>query len=526
MRLSTAKITFFLLLMCATPTVLCAGGQGEDRIREANELIDAKEDERALVLLTEIYRTDPERKAEAQHLINVIMLRKQRVNELKEDIIRKIEAGYDEEVLASMEELKRLDPDVTGWIEETRKLWEVIKRNREFNDLMDRAYALLEAGRYREAIDVYRKGFDFQRDEFFNNTAYGNILKGNVQSLFRRFDALIAEYLTAVLDLQENLDALRVLIEERRYREVLSKARDIESGLDALLAVRGRLVGVGNSFTVQNNNVRRSGPEQKGDNFLYYSSQVVLGRKEKLTREGVFFVVEAHWSRLTDGLAAELEAVGERFFKQGRDQYAAGGFEAADASFGNAREYHALAAQSLARYYRTVSRNAPGVTDLREKMLLREKLPRYLFNIERGLESRAYRELVRLKTAAAGMSETESADPAIFARVRNEIQASVALIQARSRFWDERAVVLANLKRSGGAPEEIDQAVPEIRREFSLLLASYRNLDVEIAVAAAEKEYRALAVWYEEAQARFAEAKDLRTGGTDGNENRESKKYP
>ncbi|MCD6396658.1 MAG: hypothetical protein J7L71_03900, partial [Spirochaetaceae bacterium] len=79
--------TLLILLFFLFTLNLYAGGQAEDKMPQAMELVDQRHYNEAILVLTEIMKTNPDQFAEAQKLIQQISIARDKYNSLYNKLI-------------------------------------------------------------------------------------------------------------------------------------------------------------------------------------------------------------------------------------------------------------------------------------------------------------------------------------------------------------------------------------------------------------------------------------------------------
>ena len=198
-------IMLFLLFFFSAIEVH-AGGQKEDRLPEAQKLIDEGKYNDAILILTDIMRTNPDQFDKAQNLVKEIKDAREKYNDLYAQLIDvlnppKGEAIDEDLAYKLIREMESLDKTpnkaAVAAFAQARDTIVFAVTNRIFEEIMDKCTVLLKEGKYVEAIDNYLSGFILHR-EFFEKKNYGiSVLNridsdtGEIKSLAKRFESLL-----------------------------------------------------------------------------------------------------------------------------------------------------------------------------------------------------------------------------------------------------------------------------------------------------------------------------------------------
>ena len=185
---STAKKTHFFLILAVLFCIgvpVYAGGAREDSLEAARRLIEEKQYNDAVVILSEIMQTDPRRFDEAQELVEKIYQARSQYNEKYSeliDIYKQDELDLDQayEIFAELEEMDKSPNKSTVEAFERAKATAVFVYNKkQFENIMANALALLKAGEYWQGAAAYLEGFDLYREQF-EQQEYGNMVNSAV----------------------------------------------------------------------------------------------------------------------------------------------------------------------------------------------------------------------------------------------------------------------------------------------------------------------------------------------------------
>jgi len=201
-----ASMVIAISLLVLMAGYINAGGQRENNtltlLDKANKLIEDKDYNAAIMLLTEIARDDPSAFEETTNLIEKIREIKAEYNLKYEELIEVLFEQNDlENGLRIIKELQALDPRpnqaTLEAIAQAKKGAELVYNLNRFNGIMDRALSLIKESNFIEAVAVYISGYDLHKEDF-DQAGYGNIIEASVnQSLARLSEAVVTFRTTA-----------------------------------------------------------------------------------------------------------------------------------------------------------------------------------------------------------------------------------------------------------------------------------------------------------------------------------------
>ncbi len=168
---------------------LYAGGHQEDRIPDAMALVEERRYNEAILLLTEVMKTNPDQFAEAQKLMQKISIARDRYNTLYEKLITILdpppgEVIDEDEAYGIIREMEKLDSNpnkaAVAAFGQAKKSIVFAVENRTYSIIMDTAADQIIKNEYLEAIETYLGGFNLHNDGFVEND-YGNIVEDQIE---------------------------------------------------------------------------------------------------------------------------------------------------------------------------------------------------------------------------------------------------------------------------------------------------------------------------------------------------------
>ncbi len=324
-------IIVFLLFFFSALEVY-AGGQKEDRLPEAQKLIEEGKYNDAILILTDIMRTNPDQFTEAQNLIKEIKSAREKYNALYAQLIdvlnppkgEAIDEDLAYKLIRDMESLdKTPNKAAVAAFAQARDTIVFAVTNRTFEDIMDKCTALLKEGKYVEAIDKYLSGFILHR-EFFEKKGYGNIIlnqidsdTAEIKSLAKRFESLLPLIDSASASVTKaaasgSIDSLKTAVAD--YRSLLISALNLKRNIfDKALHI---------------DSIRASIQKEDESDIPYLSTLRVLskGRVKSDSPEGIAGSIEQYWIKVISGNIGELQANLEKMYTGALESYDSGDY--------------------------------------------------------------------------------------------------------------------------------------------------------------------------------------------------------
>jgi tetratricopeptide (TPR) repeat protein len=146
------RLIIILVLICVTFNVFAAG-QKEDKLAQAKQLYSEKYYDKALILLADIVREDPDRRDAAIEISNKTMKIREEYNTLYEKLIDTLYNKLDvDTALAIIEDMKSLDPYPNEKTKVTVEIAEdaasVVANKNFFESIMEQALAQVRENNY------------------------------------------------------------------------------------------------------------------------------------------------------------------------------------------------------------------------------------------------------------------------------------------------------------------------------------------------------------------------------------------
>ena len=174
MRISERLLTVLAICLLVSAVPAFAKGQGEKDLKEAQALVEAKQYAQAMTLIVQMMKDYPDLREQTDTLVARIMEVRRQFNEKYSELVAILKLPSSEENtakgLAIVNELMALDPYPDPAVKRALDiaLQSIInaKVSEQFNAVMNAAATQLAAGKFAEAVTMYRDGFAVGRELF------------------------------------------------------------------------------------------------------------------------------------------------------------------------------------------------------------------------------------------------------------------------------------------------------------------------------------------------------------------------
>jgi tetratricopeptide (TPR) repeat protein len=334
-------IVFFL---CVIPSTVFSGGKRDPILAKADSLINKKQYNEAIQILSEFIVSDNERFDSAQQRIRFILKNQGSYNTLVNQLLDVVEETPEdaEKIVALVEAIRQVDSsrseEMRQFIERIQELPLFIVNRKRLERIMEEGKALLNAGQYVAALEKYQSGFVIYQDDLWK-AGFGKDVEDAVRvNLNIANDAIksIAQSLTPINNIKASL--ARAGGNASAAREAFTNAlATLNPQLDKLIASKINFTGAGNFFSNESRNTNNS--RQSGRYFFTMAAVFVRGRANQDTREGMLGVVDAIWKNIVFQLDDMYGDNSERLYTLALNSTEKGNYSEAEKNIAIAKNY-------------------------------------------------------------------------------------------------------------------------------------------------------------------------------------------
>ena len=168
-----------IILFSAVFSLHGKGAREANALDKADEYINQKEYDEAIIVLSEYLKDNPDRFGEAQKRLQKIVKLREEYNRIANELLDTIETDSDnnEKILALSNLLLTIEsptnPTVRRFLDQVRYLAEFNVNRKRLDQILLAGRTLLEANNYQGALANYASGLDIYQRDFFN-AGYGH----------------------------------------------------------------------------------------------------------------------------------------------------------------------------------------------------------------------------------------------------------------------------------------------------------------------------------------------------------------
>ncbi len=396
-----------LLLFLISAGAIFASGQKEDPLSTAQQLINEKKYNDAILVLTDLMKNKPQEFDKAQALLEKVDKARQTYNQKVAELITVFNKGDLEKAYQIIKELEALDKAPNARTLESqayaRQTATFVYDTKQFQALMDKALPLLTAANYSEAVTTYLSGFSIGND-LFDQANYGNIIVDKVNGLRQDMKSAAENYVSAVGTLES---------QTKRIAQDIGQPAQIGSDLSGLVATLKQI----QTFDAQVKNdmqqlkaerdaiVKQRSNEQDVP-LISYLDRIVYGRSDAKQPEGILAAMNESWKASLSTVYAEISKHASDEMASAKKSYEAKQWDQATAQFAGAKSYALLAARAATAWGLQVDVGSSLSISSDSWSIIDQKLPNVLNNQLIAEAADGYTSLVAQSKAVTQIAET------------------------------------------------------------------------------------------------------------------------
>ena len=317
-------LLIILTVLIMLPVSVQASGSREDMLPEALRLIDERKYNDAILILTEMLKTEPQRIDEIQALLARIRTEKDNYNDRYEELIDTYGGDNVEAAYPIIKELEELDPQPNEATRESlvlaRETAGFVFNNNRWNDIMERAAASIASGEYDAAVEIYMEGFDLSRDIFLD-ADYGNIAVNEIAGRAELMDSLCRDFLALYSDFNSGAEAVAEAFSARDAGLFQERILAMREYFNQNSEIRKELKDAADYFLLQEEALRTNRGDDKQIHYLIYLDRLLNGRTNSESREGITGAIDILWDSLYRPLENNSVAYTRELYETALKQY-------------------------------------------------------------------------------------------------------------------------------------------------------------------------------------------------------------
>lgn len=471
---------------------LSAGGRKENPFDAVNRLMEEKQYNEALTKLTEIGRLHPEMMEEVEKKIGEVRKILNNYNIKYAELIDVLFVQHNVgKALKIIKELETLNPhpneSTLESLARAKRGAEVVYNLNRFEEIMDKGLKELHENLYYDALKTYIQGFTLHKEEF-ESSAYGDIVKNNVNSALTKLMSAVDSLIKAGPKIEKQFGSVALLVSGPESSKFYSEAAKLIAELKNIASLRNTIYRSSVVFNTENNHIKENSTQHQNDYFLYYSYAVTRGRKSTSEREGILAAVEIYWENMILSLDEKIRESADLFFAKGEGQFNSAEYTASYYEFNRAYDFYSIYAQLIALWETRVSLFKNLAMDSKSSDIVKEKLPLYLSAVEKLNEIDTYRELGKLMSKLPTTASVDSSSKDVITASRKKIREIERGISGYKVKWSDYRKYYENvgslqvqmnthIKEASAMVQMLDKMFLQVRKEDVRFVNAYNFIE-------------------------------------------------
>ena len=308
-------ISVFLFLL---PALAVFGGGGrETELTRADELINNKLYDDAIILLSDFTRRNPDYFDETQKRLHRIYQIREEFNRAADELIITLldDPDNNEKIYTLTRYLYTLEhensPIMINFVARAQEIALFNINRNKLRGIMERGGNLLERGESYSALQAYAEGMTIMRDDFYA----GNFTESNKSEVRReaqRIDSILTSFRQTSAQLSSSSAEYIRAIERGDMSVIRETSGQLSSAADRFHALKQELYTSNNIFSRILNEIRSANPDIGDRNHLAFVSVIINGRSGESIQEGMLGAFDIFWNISIDPVYRAIASYMER----------------------------------------------------------------------------------------------------------------------------------------------------------------------------------------------------------------------
>ncbi|AEF83248.1 hypothetical protein [Leadbettera azotonutricia] len=309
-----------VLFLLAAAGSLYAGGAKDTVLSQADSLIENKEYDSAIQILTDYVKTNPEKFNDAQKRLQKIVKLREKYNTIADELLDTLVNTPEDDVriLDLTDQLIAIEPatnpSTQRFLDQVRELAAFNNNRNRLERILVQARSQLEQGNYQDALETYSTGLDIYQAEYFNS-GFGPeaeaVASNGLEALAKGisdFGSLLGSFVQGAQAVQNLGTGAVSLADARRAYSTLALR------MEEISQIMGSIAGVGNSYESQLAILQRENNALGDRSFLSFANRLIRGPAGQ--DEGMLGVLDRFWKQNIDPADATVFALAENAYNR------------------------------------------------------------------------------------------------------------------------------------------------------------------------------------------------------------------
>ncbi|MCL2804409.1 MAG: hypothetical protein FWD26_00525 [Treponema sp.] len=358
---------FALFLLFSSLTPVFGSGSRDAALSRADALINDKEYDEAILILSDFARQNPDKFDRAQSRLRRIYQIREDFNRTADELIRTLlnDPDNDDKILTLSLKLYSLEKDdsplLTNFVSRTREIAQFNVSRNMLRNILERGRELLDRGDSVAAIQNYAGGMGIMREEFFSGD-FGNETEATVIRETERVNTILEAFAQANAQAAALSAELTRAISAGDFPRITQSIDRLMPAIDVLAGLKHQLYSAVNTFERILEGLQANDPELGDRNHLAFLSIIIRGRTEETIQEGMLGAFDSAWRNSAGSGLNALHSYIEAANTSSLASFNAREYTPVISSLGRMESFYNLSGQFFAKHRQYFDASAPTVT--------------------------------------------------------------------------------------------------------------------------------------------------------------------
>jgi len=377
----TQILAFFWLLTAFSPVF--GGGNRDIDINKADELINEKKYDEAIIILSSFARRNPDKFDLAQDRLRKIYKIRDEFSRTAEELLDTVTNDPDnsEKILALSKRMEELEdstnPVLLSFIGRIRGLAQFSHDRKRLADILEQGRVYLDRGDCNAALQTYASGMDFYRREFFEE-GYGEIIENQVRRETQRINLVLEEFQARSSTLGSITTEMARAINAGNFASAREISGRLSPVMDRFIELEQILYSSVISIERILDELKNTDHDMGDRNHLAFLSHIIRGRQGESIQEGMLGAFETYWNNSTGTVVNSITQNMQRIYTSGLDVFRTGDYPAATRTLERMDEYSRFSPLFFEKHLKLKEGEESKLAQLFDQQIVQNDIPLFI----------------------------------------------------------------------------------------------------------------------------------------------------
>lgn len=446
-KLSFKKVKVLLIIFITIPLSLFSqdltNKELNEKMKEAQILFDDQEYDRAILILTNLVESSPDRLDQAVELMNKITHIRNLYNEKYRELLTALYVDEDPErsleLIEEMESLERNPNEASKEaIKNARISMELIYNKVRLREIMDEAKMHLDVNEFNEALVLYQRGFELGRQTYdeADGEMVSDLEKAAVYRSINDINNGALAYISSGLDLIDQVQSLKNSINTVPSSSLENEISSIVNLFNSFSDKRN--VFFSESMVIDQSlnkivAINKNAPERF---FLEFSTFLIHGRRDIDFFEGIISTTDLFWEENFYSLVSLIDQRMNESYNTAFIAYRSGNYVQSKTSYDDVLNYGQYGIFLYEMLNKRIKLDSAFTPDLYSSNMIKK----YYGNlVDARIFARvtdSYNKMIELRRSFTGYEQLETKTIDDLYELRVKLIADLPVINAEESLWE------------------------------------------------------------------------------------------